>query len=151
MTAYRLDTVGHLPFEGLPGALLHIVMGQRGLALGPALYPLEQGAGAIPGWLAGALGGIQMDMGLDKGRHGQSLLPVEGGPLVAEILGHRANTDKTPLLNQELPQSGLILQMDIAYQHRRLLVSAACLTIHRQADSHRRIGVMPRVITGKKR
>jgi hypothetical protein len=42
-------------------------MAEQRLTLRPALNPLKQRAGLVPVRLAGRLGGIQMDMRLNKG------------------------------------------------------------------------------------
>ncbi|MNH12905.1 hypothetical protein D3C79_724590 [compost metagenome] len=73
----ELDSVGDLPFQRLDGAPFHILVGQQRLALGPALYPLEQGAGQVPARLTRGLGGIEVNMGLDKGRDGEALLAIQ--------------------------------------------------------------------------
>ncbi|MNV12442.1 hypothetical protein D3C71_1030440 [compost metagenome] len=114
--ADELDAVGDLPFQRLDGAPLHIFVGQQRLALGPALDPLEQSTGEVPARLARRLGGIEVNMGLDKGRDGQSPLPVQhptGDSMF--VMGFDGGDD--PILTADLPQPFPIGKTNMLNQH----------------------------------
>jgi hypothetical protein len=64
----KLDAVGDLPLQRLPRAGFNVLMAEQRLTLRPALNPFKQRPGLVPVRLAGGLGGIQMDMRLNKRR-----------------------------------------------------------------------------------
>ncbi len=68
MSADKLHAIGDLPLQGFPRPGFDVLMAEQRFPLRPALNPLEQSTGLIPVRLAGRLGGIQMDMRLDKRR-----------------------------------------------------------------------------------
>ncbi len=112
----KLDAVGDLPLQRLDGALFHILMGQQRLALGPALDPLEQGAGEVPARLARRLGGIEVNVGFDKGSDRQTALPVQhptGDGMF--VMGFDGGDD--PILTADLPQPFPIGQTNMLNQH----------------------------------
>lgn len=67
MSADKLHAIGDLPLQSFPRPGFDVLMAEQRFPLRPALNPLEQSTGLIPVRLAGRLGGIQMDMRLDKG------------------------------------------------------------------------------------
>lgn len=68
MSADKLHAIGDLPLQGFPRPGFDVLMAEQRFPLRPALNPLEQSTGLIPVRLAGRLGGVQMDMRLDKRR-----------------------------------------------------------------------------------
>ena len=114
--ADELDAVGNLPLQRLDGPALHILMSQQRLAFGPALYPLEQGTGEVPARLTGGLGGIEVNMRLDKGGHRHPLLPIQC-PGREEDLAHGGYGSDQTILTQDLPQPLPATQAHILYQH----------------------------------
>ncbi|MNY17198.1 hypothetical protein D3C86_1504990 [compost metagenome] len=116
MGANELDAVGNLPLQRLDGPALHILMSQQRLAFGPALYPLEQGTGEVPARLTGGLGGIEVNMRLDKGGHRHPLLPIQF-PGREEDLAHGGYGPDQAILTQDLPQPLPATQTHILYQH----------------------------------
>lgn len=68
MSADKPHAIGDLPLQGFPRPGFDVLMAEQRFPLRPALNPLEQSTGLIPVRLAGRLGGIQMDMRLDKRR-----------------------------------------------------------------------------------
>ncbi len=68
MSADKLHAIGDLPLQGFPRPGFDVLMAEQRFPLRPTLNPLEQSTGLIPVRLAGRLGGIQMDMRLDKRR-----------------------------------------------------------------------------------
>ena len=116
MGADELDAVGDLPFQRLDGAPLHIFVGQQRLALGPALDPLEQSTGEVPARLARRLGGIEVNMGLDKGRDRQSPLSVQHptGDCMF-VMGFDGGDDT--ILTADLPQPFPIGKTNMLNQH----------------------------------
>ena len=116
MGAHELDAVGDLPLQRLYGPALHILMSQQRLAFGPALYPLEQGTGEVPARLTGGLGGIEVNMGLDKGGYRHPLLPIQF-PGREEDLAHGGYGPDQAILTQDLPQPLPATQTHILYQH----------------------------------
>lgn len=73
----KLHAIGDLPLEGFPRPGFNVLMAEQRFPLRPALNPLEQGAGLVPVRLTGRLGGIQMDMRLNKRRDRQSAASVQ--------------------------------------------------------------------------
>jgi hypothetical protein len=77
MGADKLNAVGDLPLQRFPRAGFHILMAEQRLALRPALNPFKQRAGLVPVRLAGRLGGIKMNMRLNKRRDRQPAAGVQ--------------------------------------------------------------------------
>ncbi|MNG82808.1 hypothetical protein D3C79_415190 [compost metagenome] len=113
MGTHVLHAVGDLPFQRLPGALFDVLMGQQCLALRPALNAFKQGAGLVPGRLSGGLGGVQMDMRLDKRRQRQPTLRIKhvAAPFLPLRLRHQMGN--APLLNGQLPQPFMPAQTQV--------------------------------------
>lgn len=116
VSPHELDAVGNLPFQCLDGALFHILMGQQRLALGPTLDPLEQGAGEVPARFTGRLGGIKMDVRLDKGGDGETLLTIK--LMGCEQRGaHGLDGPDHASLTEDLPHPFPARQTHIPNQH----------------------------------
>ncbi|VXA81002.1 hypothetical protein AERO9A_420397 [Aeromonas salmonicida] len=116
MGADKLDAVGHLPFQGLDGPLLHIFMSQQRLALGPALYPLEQGTGQVPARLPGGLGSVEVNMRFDKRCNSQACFPIQL-PGRQNMSAHGRYGPDQPILTEDLPHPLPVSQTHILYQH----------------------------------
>ena len=80
-----LDAVGRLHPDSLVDPLLHLLLGEEGLVLLPALNAFKQGSGEVPAGTARGQAGVQVYVGLHKGgQHhlartvGDRLLPRDG-------------------------------------------------------------------------
>ena len=104
MGADKLDAVGDLPLQRFPGARFHILMAEQRLALGPALNTFEQGAGLVPVWLPRRLGGIEMNMRLNKRRDRQPAARIQDFVTFGMGIIHWCDITKTTVLDGDLPQ-----------------------------------------------
>ena len=127
VAAHVLHAVGDLPFQGLPGALLDVLVAEQSLALGPALDAFEQRAGAVPLRLAGGLGGVEMDVRLDERRHGKTAGAVQALAGVVDGLFHRHQGGDTAIGDTQLPETFAAAQAQVVNQHGGpLLVCSGC-------------------------
>lgn len=118
MSADKLHAIGDLPLQGFPRPGFDVLMAEQRFPLRPALNPLEQSTGLIPVRLAGRLGGIQMDMRLDKGgslaRRERSIpRSFHRAP------PHRRDLAKAALINGYLPQAVAVCQAYVLNQPKR--------------------------------
>lgn len=127
VAAHVLHAVGDLPFQGLPGALLDVLVAEQGLALGPALDAFKQRAGAVPLRLAGGLGGVEVDVRLDERRHGKTAGAVQALAGVVGGLFHRHQGGDTAIGDAQLPETFAAAQAQVVNQHGGpLLVCSGC-------------------------
>ncbi len=97
MSADKLHAIGDLPLQGFPRPGFDVLMAEQRFSLRPALNPLEQGAGLVPVRLAGHLGGIQVDMRLNKRRDRQPAASVQHLVAFVARLAHRRDLAKAAL------------------------------------------------------
>ena len=119
MSADKLHAIGDLPLQGFPRPGFDVLMAEQRFPLRPALNPLEQSAGLIPVRLAGRLGGIQMDMRLDKRRDRQPAASVQYLVAFVVRLPHRRDLAKAALINGYLPQAVAVCQAYVLNQPKR--------------------------------
>ncbi|KWV87719.1 hypothetical protein PFLmoz3_02656 [Pseudomonas fluorescens] len=82
MGAHMLDAMGGEGLNGFFGPGLGVFQSNGGLAFAPALDAFKQRTAHVPARLAGGEGGVEVDVGLDKGRYDQ----VAGG---VQVAGHQ--------------------------------------------------------------
>lgn len=115
----KLHAIGDLPLEGFPRPGFNVFMAEQRFPLRPALNPLKQSAGLVPVWLAGRLGGIQMDMRLNKRRDRQPAASVQHFVAFVPRLPHRRDLAKAPLIYRYLPQAVAVCQAYVLNQPKR--------------------------------
>ena len=69
--------LGDLPQDRLPGARHDVVTGQRRLALGPGLDPLDERPGDVVARLADRQRGVHVDVRVDEGRGEEAAVGVQ--------------------------------------------------------------------------
>jgi hypothetical protein len=77
VAADEAGALGDLPADRLTGAILDVLVGERGLPLGPGEDPLDERAGLVVARLADGQDGIQMNVRIDERRRQQPAAGVE--------------------------------------------------------------------------
>ena len=117
MGAHMLDAVGGQGLEGFVGAVAGVVEGQGGLALAPALDALEQRAAHVPTRLARRQRGIEVDMGLDKGRHHQVAGGVQVVGAEGRCFGLAGDAGDQAFFQVQYVQAVVVAQAGVDYEH----------------------------------